>query len=164
MSCGNSDTNINQQSRAEGAPCSIFLQAGQEVKSAENEVPKFASQEEHETESPKGRERADRRKESFREVQGKLYWVLRDIRFHSPFVLDKSYQVVQTSILENVDTLQIHSISAATKQELKDKRWVPKEWELNFSCQFSRYSLPDDLKMKVRTGWKGTTIVLEIGL
>ena len=122
------------------------------MKSAENEVPGFASQEEHETESPKGREGADRWKESFREVQEKLYWVLRDITFHSPLVLDKSYQLVQTSILENVNTLQIHSVSAATKQELKDKRWVPKEWELNFSCQFSRYPLTDEFKRKVRTG------------
>ena len=78
------------------------------------------------------------------------YWVLRDINFLSPLVLDKNFTLVQTKILEDVNVVQIHSLCLGSKQDLSDAKWLPKDWELHFVCQFSKYPITKELKAQVR--------------
>ena len=77
------------------------------------------------------------------------YWVLRDINFLSPLVLDKNFTLVHTKILEDVNVVQIHSLCLDSKQDLSDAKWLPKDWELHFVCQFSKYPITKELKAQV---------------
>ncbi|CAD7702022.1 unnamed protein product [Ostreobium quekettii] len=79
------------------------------------------------------------------------YWVLRDVSFHSPLALEGALALVQTTIVPQTNTVQIHSAFRQSEKESPEPASVAQGWQLHFSCQYSKYPLSQDYKKEVES-------------